>query len=109
MKYLLFIVLFASLILSACEPANQSTDGGGQESGEISPPDSDETLDAQGLTEALAAAGATVDQEDKIEQPFFSVLGQVITINGEVFGRLNAAKLRKILRDAKRRATASEQ
>ena len=36
-------------------------------------------------------------------------LAPVITINGEVFGRLNAAKLRKILRDAKRRAKESEQ
>ena len=31
-------------------------------------------------------------------------LAPVITINGEVFGRLTAAKLRKILRDARRRA-----
>jgi NADH-quinone oxidoreductase subunit E len=31
-------------------------------------------------------------------------LAPVITINGEVFGRLTAAKLRKILREARRRA-----
>ncbi|MBN1447014.1 MAG: NADH-quinone oxidoreductase subunit NuoE [Bacteroidetes bacterium] len=36
-------------------------------------------------------------------------LAPVVTINGEVFGRLDAAKLRKILRDAQRRAKASEQ
>jgi NADH-quinone oxidoreductase subunit E len=36
-------------------------------------------------------------------------LAPVITINGEVFGRLTAAKLRKILREAQRRAKASEQ
>jgi len=31
-------------------------------------------------------------------------LAPVITINGEVFGRLDATKLRKILREAKKRA-----
>ncbi len=35
-------------------------------------------------------------------------LAPVITINGEVHGRLNAAKLRKILRDARRRAKDQE-
>ena len=83
MKYLLFTVLLASLILSACQPANQPANGGGQESGETSPSNSDEILDAQGLAQALATAGAAVAQEDEIEQPFFSVPGQVITINGE--------------------------
>lgn len=95
MKYLLFTVLLASLILSACQPANQPTNGGGQESVETSPPDSDESLEAQGLAEALAAAGATVGQESEIEQPFFSVPGQVLTINGEsvqVFEYADAAQ-----------------
>lgn len=36
-------------------------------------------------------------------------LAPVITINGEVFGRLNSAKLRKILREFKRRTRAADQ
>jgi NADH-quinone oxidoreductase subunit E len=36
-------------------------------------------------------------------------LAPVITINGEVFGRLTSAKLRKILREFKRRARAADQ
>lgn len=35
-------------------------------------------------------------------------LAPVMTINGEVFGRLNAPKLRKIIREAKRKARQSE-
>ena len=79
MKYLLFAILFTTLILSACQPANQSTSEGDQDSGETL----DEILDTQGLADALESAGATVGQEGEVDQPFFSVPGQVITINGE--------------------------
>jgi hypothetical protein len=79
MKNLLFAILFTTLILSACQPANQSTSEGDQDSGETL----DEILDTQGLADALESAGATVGQEGEVDQPFFSVPGQVITINGE--------------------------
>ncbi len=36
-------------------------------------------------------------------------LAPVITLNGEVFGRLTATKVRKIIRDFKRRSKASDQ
>jgi hypothetical protein len=39
MKHLLFAVLFASLLLSACQPANLATSEGDQDAGETSEPD----------------------------------------------------------------------
>lgn len=79
MKYLLFTILFASLTLSACQPANLPTSENDQDSVATS----EDNLDTQGFTDALASAGAFVDQEGEVDQPFFSVPGQVITINGE--------------------------
>lgn len=91
MKSLLLIFLFFSLVLSACQPANpNSPDGDQTPATEI-----DESLDAQGLADSLASFGATVGQEGQIDQPFFSVPGQVITVNGEsvqVFEYADAAQ-----------------
>lgn len=83
MKYVLLAALLASFFLSACQPGNPGTSVGDQEPETTFAPGSEETLDATGLVEALESAGATVGQEGEIEQPFFSVPGQVITINGE--------------------------
>lgn len=74
MKYILFTALLALFLLSACQPANLPT---------TSNPDGGEFLDTQGFMDALVLAGATVGQESEIEQPFFSVSGQVITVKGE--------------------------
>ncbi|MFC1923594.1 SH3 domain-containing protein, partial [Chloroflexota bacterium] len=38
---------------------------------------------AQGFTDALVLSGATIGQEGEVEQHFFSVTGQVISVNGE--------------------------
>ena len=84
MRYILITFLLALFLLSACQPANQPTSVGDQEPPENAKPDSGEVLDTQGFTEALVLTGATVGQEGEIEQPFFSVPGQVITINGEI-------------------------
>ena len=83
MKYIILTALLALFFLSACQPSNLSTSVGDQEPATSAEPDSDEVLDAQGFTDALVLAGATIGQEGDIEQPFFSVTGQVITVNGE--------------------------
>jgi hypothetical protein len=83
MKYIFITVFFASFFLSACKPANLPTSEGNQDSVGTSAPDSDEVLDFQDFADALESAGATVGREGEIDQPFFSVPGQVITINGE--------------------------
>ena len=91
MKSILLIFLFISLVVSACQPANPNSPDGDQ------PPAAgiDESLDAQGLGDSLASFGATAGQEGQIDQPFFSVPGQVITVNGEsvqVFEYADAAQ-----------------
>lgn len=83
MKYILFTALLALFFLSACQPANLSESDGDQEPVTTSGPDVDEPLDTQGFTDALISAGATVGGDGEIEQPFFSVPGQVIIVNGE--------------------------
>jgi hypothetical protein len=91
MKYILFAILFASLLLSACQPANLNASEGDQ----TPAPNNDDTLDAQDLGNALASAGATIGHEGEVDQPFFSVPGQVITANGEsvqVFEYADAAQ-----------------
>lgn len=42
-----------------------------------------ELADTSGLVAALEAAGATVEMGDRIEQPFFEVQGQALTVNGQ--------------------------
>ena len=83
MKYILFTALLALFFLTACQPANLPTSDGDQTPAATSEPDDDEGLDTQGFTDALVLAGATVGQEGEVEQPFFSVPGQVIIVNGE--------------------------
>lgn len=44
--------------------------------------ETDKTKDFAGLVEALEEAGAKVEQGDAIDQPFFTVSGQIIKVNG---------------------------
>jgi Tol biopolymer transport system component len=93
MKYFPFVILVAMLLLSACQPANPSAPDGDQEP-TTSQPDGG-SLDTQGFIDALVSAGATAVRESEIEQPFFSVPGQIITVNGEsiqVFEYADAAQ-----------------
>ena len=83
MKYLILTALLTLFFLSACQPSNLSTSVGDQEPATSAEPDSDEVLDAQGFTDALVLSGATIGQEGEVEQPFFSVTSQVISVNGE--------------------------
>lgn len=78
MKYILFVVTL-SMLLSACQPASQTTAEGDQ----TPAASSKDALTTSDLMDALASAGATVGEEDEIEQPFFSVPGHVISVNGE--------------------------
>ena len=96
MKFILFIILLALFILSACQPANPPVAEGEQKPTTTSEPDSEGVLDAQGFIDALVSAGAVVGQEGEIEQPFFSVPGQIINLNGEsvqVFEYADAAQV----------------
>ena len=43
----------------------------------------DKPLNTAGLVEALRNAGATVRMGDEVEQPFFSVKGRFVSVNGE--------------------------
>lgn len=79
MKHKLFfsLVLMAMLFIAACapteanEPANPpaSSHGGAVE-------------DQVSLLDALRATGAEVKIGDSVEQPFFSVKGQIVKVNG---------------------------
>lgn len=40
-------------------------------------------LDLPGLISALQRAGATVEKGDEVHQPFFSVEGRILRVNGE--------------------------
>lgn len=66
---LLFGVL--ALILSACGQQTPTTSHGGP------------VQDYVSLIDHLRAQGATVDPVGNVSQPFFSVKGQTITVNGE--------------------------
>jgi hypothetical protein len=83
MKYLLAAALLTFFFLSACQPANLSSSEGDQEPATTSMPDGEESLNIQGFMDALSLTGVAVGEEGTIEQPFFSVPGQVITVNGE--------------------------
>jgi len=90
-------ITILALILAACsEPSTDEPES----SGEMGPAESDldveetnegqpetsgqeEPLDEQALMEALRAAGATAEMGDPVDQPFFSVTGQVIMVNNQ--------------------------
>ena len=84
MKILLITSLLAVFFLSACQPASLPISEGDQDPAKTSEPESGDFLDTQGFMDALVSAGATVGLEGDIEQPFFSVPGQNITVNGEI-------------------------
>jgi hypothetical protein len=46
-------------------------------------PPAPQVEDLAALVAALEAAGASVEVRDKIEQPFFEVQGQALTVNGQ--------------------------
>lgn len=77
LKFFSSLVLVAMLFFAACaptgttEPANPpaSSHGGAVD-------------DQVSLLDALRAAGAEVEIGDAVEQPFFSVKGQIVKVNG---------------------------
>lgn len=83
MKYFLLTLLLASFFFAACQPLDQLESGGGKEPPTINDLDSGDVLNIQGFREAMVKIGATVGEEGEVEQPFFSVPGQVITVNEE--------------------------
>ena len=77
--YLLTSLLVVAMLFAACAPRSQATDV----------PDAGPTTSHGGpvedyvsLADALRAAGADVQPGDTVEQPFFSVTGQIIQVNG---------------------------
>ncbi len=83
MKYSLWIAILSLFILPACQPANFSASEAGQNTAETSPPDADQVDDIQVFLDALRLAGAAIEQQSEVEQPFFSVPGKIVTVNGE--------------------------
>ena len=77
MKYILLTALLTLFFLSACQPANLPTSVGDQQPVTTSEPDGGKSLDTQRFTDALALAGATIEEEGEVEQPFFLGFGQV--------------------------------
>lgn len=67
--------LFATILLAACSPAQPEATEVVSHGGEVT--------DYISLVDALRAEGATVEPTGSIDQPFFSVQGQTITVNGE--------------------------
>ena len=82
---LMTAVLFAVFIMS-CENDNDESDNGGKvvnnEDGNNDEFRSDEMRDLEDFIEELRGRGAEVSHSDKINQPFFSVEGQILTIDG---------------------------
>jgi len=77
MKHKIFskiVILSIVILLAACSASSE-------ESGGESPADAAAGGKA-GLVEALTGAGAEVTAGDELEQPFFSVKGQVYQVNG---------------------------
>src|SRR5215216_3102288 len=70
---LLVLSLFASACGGQAGAASPEADDGSQ-SGSV--------VDLASLTDALQAAGATVEPGDEIEQAFFSVSGQILKVSG---------------------------
>ncbi len=67
---LTLLVIISAVLLAAC---------GGEGSGSSSEP----VTDYESLIEALRAEDATVEEAGSVSQPFFSVEGQVISVNGQ--------------------------
>lgn len=70
--FLFTVLLLVGITVGACgaeSPADSSQGGSATDYG--------------GLVEQLRAGGATVGSEDEISQPFFSVTGKVISVDGE--------------------------
>ncbi len=72
------ILLAVAFVVAAC---GDSDDNGGA-SPTTSPP-GDAVVDVETLTEALVAAGASVEPAGSVSQPFFSVDAALIAVNGE--------------------------
>lgn len=75
------VVLLAFIVATgaACAPQAGSDAGTGSEPEAIS---HGEVEDYVSLVDALRAKGAEVEPTDTVEQPFFDVTGQIITVNG---------------------------
>ena len=82
---LMTAVLFAVFIMS-CDNDNGESDNGGKvvnnEDGNNDEFRRDEMSDLEDFIEELRGRGAEVNHSDKINQPFFSVEGQILTIDG---------------------------
>lgn len=85
MKRFISITLFVVIWLSACQQVSPPPPVDTQEPAATVEPTSSEILDTQSFRKALVSAGAEVQDDSKIEQPFFSTPGEVILIDGEAF------------------------
>jgi hypothetical protein len=87
MKQKIFqLILLAALTALSASCAAKAVSGASNENGSSS--QSGVVEDKAGLIAALEAAGAKVESGDPIEQPFFSVPGEILKVNGadiEVF------------------------
>lgn len=72
------VVVAAVIFLSACA----SLSGINVPFGSVASSHGGEVEDQAGLLDALRATGAEVEVGDEVEQPFFSVKGQVVKVNG---------------------------
>jgi len=73
MKHKIFSLvslLMVAMLFAACAPQVET------------PAESIAVEDLGSLSQALRAAGATVEGGDSLDQPFFSVTGQILKING---------------------------
>ena len=75
-KSILFaLILLLTMVSTAC--AAQGVSGA-----PVNTTPSGEVEDLEGLVEALQAEGAQVEMGDSIQQPFLSVPGQIVQVNG---------------------------
>ncbi len=70
--FLVTALLLVSIVVAACgaQPPAEVSDGGS-------------TAGYTSLAEELRTAGATAELGDEVSQPFFSVIGKVIKVNGQ--------------------------
>lgn len=83
MKHFISIILFVLIWLSACQQVSAPPLVDTQEPVETAEPIGGEIFDAKSFREALVSAGAEIQDDSKIEQPFFSTPGEVILVDGE--------------------------
>ncbi|NOH02732.1 MAG: hypothetical protein HND47_12600 [Chloroflexi bacterium] len=86
MKHKLFSIaslLVLVMLFAACAPQGSATDAPDNASGDgvDSTTSNGSVEDLDGLIDALAAGGAQVAMGEPIEQPFFSVTGQILKVN----------------------------